>query len=117
MKKRKIHYQKIDSLFNALSDPIRRDILFRLASEDWSIEQISKHCKLSRSTIHFHLKQLGKVDLLFRQEKGRQIIYSLDPQPLQKIMEVLTQYQSLWLARFNPLTEILSGLNQNRTTP
>ena len=101
MNQKKIHYPDIDRLFQTLNHPVRRDIIFRISSEDWTTDELAKRYKLTRPAILSHLKQIEDVNLIFKHKKQRRHYFALDPVPLGRVIEVLRQYQSIWLGRFN----------------
>jgi predicted transcriptional regulator len=105
MTQKKIHYSKIDELFFAISSPLRRDLLFKIASQDWTVQQLAKRYQISRVAVLGHLNCIDRADLLFKRRKNRKIYYGLDPAPLKKIMEVINQFQSTWLDQVFRLAE------------
>ena len=54
----------LDSLFHSLSDPIRRDILHRVAREESSVGELVSHYNISFAAISKHLKVLEKSQLI-----------------------------------------------------
>ena len=63
----------LDGILHALSDPVRRDILFRLQGCDGL--SCSKACaELPPSTISFHYRVLREAGLIRSEKKGVELI-------------------------------------------
>ena len=74
----------IDALLYALSDPIRREIVLKLMSNDAGMS-CSKACKeTSPSTISFHHKILRESGLIRSEKVGVEVINSLRTDELNK---------------------------------
>lgn len=48
----------------ALSDPFKSELMFRLINKSFTGQQLSEIFNLSRSRIHYHLRELEKVGLI-----------------------------------------------------
>jgi DNA-binding transcriptional ArsR family regulator len=48
----------------ALSDPFKSELMFRLINKSFTGQQLSEIYNLSRSRIHYHLRELEKVGLI-----------------------------------------------------
>ena len=77
----------MNQLFKALSDPTRREILDILKEGDKSATEIYQHFQISKPSISHHLSILHNADLVLRERKGQQIIYSLNTTVFQQIIE------------------------------
>ncbi|MCP1122732.1 metalloregulator ArsR/SmtB family transcription factor [Bacillus sp. 3103sda1] len=76
-------------LFNALSDPVRQDIILLLAErQPLSVNEIAEQSNLSRPAISHHLKIMRDNHLVSIDQKGTQRYYSLS---LQQGVEQLKQ--------------------------
>lgn len=65
-------------LFNALSDPVRQDIIILLAEQEpLSVSEIAEQSNLSRPAISHHLKIMRDNNLVKIEKKGTQRYYSL----------------------------------------
>ncbi|CAH1198834.1 hypothetical protein PAECIP111893_01125 [Paenibacillus plantiphilus] len=71
--------QQCSSIFLALADPVRQDIIMILTKhEALNVAQIVERTPMSRSAISHHLKILKQAGLLTSSKVGTEIYYSLD---------------------------------------
>ncbi len=79
---------KQDSVFKALSDPKRREILDLLSIKPKTTGEICSHFKsLDRCTVMQHLKVLEHAELLIVKKVGRIRWNYLDHVPIQEIYD------------------------------
>ena len=62
--------QRIDSIFSALADPTRRNILARLALGEATVSELAAPFAMSQPAISRHLKVLEGAGLLSRRIEG-----------------------------------------------
>ena len=74
-------------LFQALSDGTRQQILHLLESEERSVGEIVSKFSLSQPTISRHLSTLRNADLVTRERRGQQVIYSLNSETMSGSMQ------------------------------
>ena len=96
-----------NSLFQALADETRRDILLQLNAGEKTISEIAKHYSMSFAAIAKHLKILEAATLVFKRKQGREQLVSANPQAVIAVTKYLKQYEQLWDERFNNLEKIL----------
>ncbi len=84
----------MNSIFKALNDETRRQILELLREKDLSAGEIADHFKISKPTISHHLEILKNADLISQQKKGQFIIYSLNTTVFEEVLS--------WLLTFKP---------------
>jgi DNA-binding transcriptional ArsR family regulator len=89
----------IDSIFRALSDPIRRDVLDRTAEIELTVNQIALDYDISLAAISKHLKVLHDAGLIRKRKAGRFIYVSVNPNGMQEAAAYLKQYEELWNTR------------------
>jgi DNA-binding transcriptional ArsR family regulator len=68
----------INEVFQALSDPTRREILRLLQSGDLSAGEIAERFPLAKSTLSGHFNVLKHADLVIADRRGTTILYSLN---------------------------------------
>lgn len=76
----------INSTFQALSDPTRREILNMLKERDLTAGEIADSFNISRPSISHHLTVLKNAHLVLDERKGQFIYYSLNTSVLDEIM-------------------------------
>lgn len=71
------------SLFKAIGDPTRQQILLLLEKGERSVNEIVEHFKLSQPTISRHLGVLHQAGLISRRRDGQRVVYSLKPESVK----------------------------------
>ena len=69
----------------ALADPIRRDILFRLRELPLTAGAIAEAFPISRPAVSRHLRVLREAGLVCVEESGRERVYRLELGPLAQV--------------------------------
>ncbi|HLO99596.1 MAG TPA: metalloregulator ArsR/SmtB family transcription factor [Fimbriimonas sp.] len=105
----------LNSLFHALADTTRRDILNRVAEVELSISELAKPYSMSFAAIAKHISVLEKAQLIKKERRGKEQIISMAPQTVQLAEQHIAQYSRLWNERFDKLEGVL--LNQQQTKP
>ena len=87
--------QETAAIFKALSHPARLAILQYLAETKVCISgDISDELPLSRTTVHQHLSELKKLNLIKGEIDGVKTNYCLNNQKLSELREVLNGFLS-----------------------
>ncbi len=68
----------INEMFQALSDPTRREILRLLKDGDMSAGDIAERFPLAKSTLSGHFNVLKHANLVVTERRGTTILYSLN---------------------------------------
>jgi len=103
----------LDTTFNALADPTRRDILRRVAAAELSVGRIAKKYDLTFAAVSKHLKVLEKASLIVKRRKGKEQLVSLAPQAFADASAYLDWYRQFWEQRLNALNIYLETSNKN----
>jgi DNA-binding transcriptional ArsR family regulator len=98
----------LDSVFGALADMTRRDILTRVASTELSVSEIAQPYDVTLAAVSKHLKVLEKARLIVKRRRGRQQFVSLSPATLQDVHEYLSFYQNLVEQQYDSLENYLA---------
>ncbi len=106
--------QQIDDVFFALSHPVRRAVLERLALEDLSVAETSAPFDESPSQMTKHLYILERAGMLSRKREGRVHKLHMEAKPLKEIMDWVVRYQKFWDARFDALENYLHKINEEK---
>lgn len=85
---------RIDSVFVALSDSTRRDILDRTLGTALTVNQIAMDYDMSLAAVSKHLKVLDDAGLITKRKNGRYVFISARPDGLAEAREYLARYQS-----------------------
>ena len=75
--------------FQALSSPVRRQILALLKEKDLSAGDISTQINVAKSTLSGHFNVLKSADLVVTIKEGTTITYSLNTSVIEDLMNGL----------------------------
>jgi DNA-binding transcriptional ArsR family regulator len=104
----------IDTVFSALANPTRRELLRLLRDEGQQpVQQLANHFDMQRPSISEHLKVLRDVGLVSEHKQGRQRYYYLEGAKLGVIKEWLSPYERFWNDRINNLEILLAEENHD----
>ena len=84
----------MNSLFKALNDPTRRDILELLRKKDLNAGEIADQFKISKPSISHHLDLLKQAGLVEAVKDGQFINYSLNTTVVDEVITWLLQFKS-----------------------
>ena len=93
----------LDAVFGAMSDPIRRAILVRLAEADARVTEIAGDFPVSLNAVSKHIKTLERAELVRRTVRGRDHIVSLNAGPMAEASEWIEHYRGFWEDRLAAL--------------
>lgn len=104
----------IDTVFAALANPTRRELLRLLRDGGQQpVQQLANHFSMQRPSISEHLKVLRDVGLVSEHKQGRQRYYVLEGAPLQEVQEWLAPYERFWKGRIANLAALLAEENHD----
>jgi DNA-binding transcriptional ArsR family regulator len=102
-----IQSSELDLLFQALSDPTRRQILSMLNTGTSTIGQLADPFKMSLPAISKHIRILEKAKLLNRKKIGRIHECSMNPEALKTVEECIQFYTHFWNERLDVFAQNL----------
>jgi ArsR family transcriptional regulator len=76
----------MDSLFKAMNDPTRREILNLLKRKSLTAGEIADEFNISKPSISHHLEILKNADLVTGEKKGQFILYSINTTILDDLL-------------------------------
>jgi DNA-binding transcriptional ArsR family regulator len=86
--------KEIDSVFKALADPSRRELLDRLHAKDGqTLTELCAGLDMTRQAVTQHLGVLEDANLVSVQWQGREKLHYFNPVPIHEIYE-------RWLRKF-----------------
>ena len=97
----------LDEVFRALSDPIRRAILTRLAEGECPVSTLGEPFAVSPPAISKHLRVLEKTGLIARRKSGRVHYCRLRADPLRRGGDWIQQLTAFWERQFDALAKYL----------
>lgn len=94
-------------VFDALANPIRRDLLGLLRAGPLPVKALAAHFHRGRPTISEHLRLLRLAGLVREEARGRENYYHLDAAPLREASQWLAEYQRFWESKLDNLENLL----------
>ena len=94
-------------VFDALANPIRRDILVRLRQGPCAVNELVRGFEIGRPAVSEHLQVLRKAKLIRDEPRGRERYYHLDPRPLSDVELWLNSFTRYWKQRMAALETLL----------
>jgi DNA-binding transcriptional ArsR family regulator len=106
---------RLNGIFQALSDPTRRAMLSRLAVGEASVSQLMAPFGLSQPTISKHLKVLEKAGLIEGGRDAQRRPRRLVPKAMEDVSEWVESFLRQWESRFNNLDAHLANIKKQET--
>lgn len=98
---------RLNSVFHALGDATRRQMLRELARGERTVGQLAEPFDISLAAASKHIKALENAGLIRREVRGRTHLCRLDPGPLAGAHEWLSFYARFWTGRLDRLERLL----------
>ena len=84
----------LNSIFKALNDPTRREILELLKEKDLTAGEIADQFNISKPSISHHLDLLRQAGLVVSAKEGQFIFYSLNTTVMDEMLKWIISLQS-----------------------
>ncbi len=84
----------MNTIFKALNDPTRREILQLLQEGDMTAGEIVERFNISGPSISHHLDLLKQAKLVTAEKDGQYVYYSLNTTVVDEIMKWLMQFKT-----------------------
>ena len=84
----------MNTVFKALNDPTRREILHLLQEKDMTAGEIADRFHISWPSISHHLDLLKQAKLVTAEKAGQYISYSLNTTVVDEILKWLMQFKT-----------------------
>lgn len=101
--------EQLDRAFQALADPVRRQILMRLSQGDQSAGALAEPFSISRPAVSRHLKVLRDAGLVSVRTDGRERWFSLNPDGVTDAEAWLDELREDWRASLFELKSFVEG--------
>jgi DNA-binding transcriptional ArsR family regulator len=106
---------RLDAVFFALSDPVRRRILERLDGQALLVSELAQPFDISLQAVSRHIQVLVRAGLVTQARSGRISRCSLEAEPLAGAARWLNRYAKYWQAQFDSLVRHLDRLERDPT--
>lgn len=102
-----------DDLWSAIGDPTRRQMLdLLLADGIGTSTTLSSQLPVTRQAIAKHLTVLSRVGLVHATPSGRERLYRVDQEQLERAVAQLTAVGTSWDARLRRIKQIAEAIER-----
>ncbi|MEP1086234.1 metalloregulator ArsR/SmtB family transcription factor [Algoriphagus sp.] len=101
-------------IFQAIADPTRRAIIVLIALQAMTPNAIAENFNTTRQAVSKHLRILTECELVKKEQKGREIYYSLEIDKMKEIEKWLEQFKKIWETKFNQLDQVLLTIKDQK---
>ncbi|MDQ6835399.1 MAG: metalloregulator ArsR/SmtB family transcription factor [Actinomycetota bacterium] len=98
---------RVDAVFGALADPMRRRLLATLAEHPSTATELATALPITRQAVAKHLGSLTQAGLLARERAGRDVRYRITPAPLSGAVSWMAEVGGQWDHRLARLAAML----------
>ena len=106
---------ELDSVFHALGDSTRRQMLRDLSGGEKTVGQLAEPFAISLAAASKHIKALENAGMIRREVRGRTHVCRLDPGPLASAYQWLSFYERFWTMRLDALERLLREEDARQT--
>jgi DNA-binding transcriptional ArsR family regulator len=97
-----------DSIFGALGDPTRRDILRRAIDAKEGVAELAGHYPMSFAAVQKHVAILERAGLVSKHRVGRRKVVRTNLEGLRVARRLLDRYEDLWRERVERMSQLIS---------
>ena len=97
-------------VFQAIADPVRRNIIELLATETLTINEVAEKFNISRPAISKHVRILKECGIIVINKQGRERYCQIQPRNLIPAFLWIEQYQKLWEDKLDSFENYLNKL-------
>jgi DNA-binding transcriptional ArsR family regulator len=105
---------RLDRVFFALSDPVRRQILERLDGPGLLVSELAAPFEISLQAVSRHIQVLVRAGLIQQQRSGRISKCSLEAGPLLDTAVWINRYSKYWQQQFDVLVATLAEIDARK---
>jgi DNA-binding transcriptional ArsR family regulator len=105
---------RLDQVFFALSDPVRREILERLDGQALLVSELAESFDISLQAVSRHIQVLVRTGLIQQERTGRISRCSLDAGPLLDAAVWMNRYSKYWQQQFDMLAATLADIDERK---
>jgi DNA-binding transcriptional ArsR family regulator len=107
---------RLDQVFFALSDPVRREILEQLDGQALLVSELAASFDISLQAVSRHIQILVRTGLVQQERTGRISRCSLDAGPLLDAAVWMNRYSKYWQQQFDMLAATLADIDERKST-
>jgi len=114
--KGRVMTDRLSTVFAALADPTRRDIVARLATEDATVGELAAPYDVSVQAVSKHLKVLEEAGLVTRRRDAQRRPVHLETEVFDLMTKWIERYRREAEQRHRRLDTVLAALNAHDET-
>jgi len=103
---------RLDLVFAALADPVRRAILERLDGRELLVSELAEPFHISLQAVSKHIQVLVRAGLVTQERTGRISRCRLDAGPIFTAAVWLNRYSKYWQTQFDELSGWLTEIGK-----
>ena len=103
-------------VFQAISDPTRRQIINLVAQQSMNLNAIAENFDISRPAISQHIKILTECGMIVIRQQGRERYCEAKLDALSEVSAWVEQYRQFWNVKFNSLDKYLNKIQKKNKT-
>jgi DNA-binding transcriptional ArsR family regulator len=107
---------EVDSLFHALADATRRDILHRCVRGEPSVSRLADVYPMTFAAVQKHVAVLEQAALVTKERRGREQLVRTDLAGVERVQQVLDDLEKLWRGRAERMSDVLARRSNTQTT-
>ncbi len=97
---------KADTLFHALADRTRRDIMRRVLAGERSVSTLAAKYEMSFAAVQKHVAVLEQAGLITKRRVGREALASGDLEAVRSVASMLSELEDVWRGRIARMDEL-----------
>ena len=105
--------ERLNRVFSALADPVRREILARLKEQELLVSELAEPFDISLQAVSRHIQVLVRAGLVQQQRSGRVSRCRLDAGPIYATAVWINRYSEYWQNQFDTLALWLDELDND----
>ena len=105
--------QRLDSLFTALSDGTRRDIVARLGAGEATVKELAEPYAMSMQAVSQHIRVLERSGLISQGRHRQTRPCRLEPEALGVALSWIEESRRTWSERMDRLETHLAHLQES----
>ncbi|MBW0104036.1 helix-turn-helix transcriptional regulator [Pseudonocardia sp. KRD291] len=104
---------RLNRVFSALADPIRRDMVARLAADDATVNELAEPYDVSLQAVSKHLKVLEEAGLVSRSRQAQRRPVHLEAEVFDLMTAWIERYRRQAEERYRRLDALLAAMDES----
>ena len=107
--------RNLNSVFSALADPTRREIVARLARGPCTVGELAEPFDMSLAAVSKHVHVLERAELVDRNRRGRSVECSLNALSLKNAADWIGDYEKFWTDRLGEPEKVIKEYRRSKS--